>query len=411
MVRMEGHSWIDRLDDDFDEKILTTIGHGLCSTVCKAPFASTSVEKVGGDPGQLCIKQVDVDVQNAPHNIEHEIALLQRLRHDHLVLMLASFTSEPDHFTTIYHIAMPLYPYTLPELLNQEWMCPGVTDFSIQSKNSRWTRILGAHSFSSFVHYFALQLAGAMAYLHQERVAHRDIKPANILFDTSGHLKLIDLGVAWEDGVQEAPPFVSKEKQSRSDCAQISDVGTGAFRAPELLFAPQHGYDAYKVDVWSWGAVMASFFTDLIEVENEECLGRPNFASWERELFPDRLSEECLEHWLPRTYKRSTLFDSSRGDIALACDLFKVLGLPSDEACWPEAAFFKPPLDQFPFVHQSAKEPLFGRLPHWHALAQDTSAPAQRLYVFVKEWLPRILSLSASQRPTAADLYASLANS
>jgi len=404
-------SWIDRLDEDFDEKYVTTIGHGLCSIVCKAPFASTSVEEAGGEPGQLCIKQVDVDVQNAPHNIEHEIALLQRLRHNHLVLMLASFASEPDHFTTIYNIAMPLYPYSLPELLNQPWMYPSTNDFSTQAQCSRWVHILGNHSFSSFVHKFALQLADAVAYLHEERVAHRDIKPANILFDSSGHLKLIDLGVAWEDGMHETSPFNTKEKLSRSNCAQISEVGTGAFRAPELLFAPQHGYDAYKADVWSWGTVLASFFTSLNEVQNEESMGRANFTSWERELFPECPDEASLKHWQSRTYERSTLFDSSRGDIALACDLFKVLGLPSDETCWPEAVFFQPPLALFPFVHQPAKEPLLGRLPHLHTLVQDTSVSAQRLYAFVDQWLPRLLSLSASQRPSAAELYASLASS
>lgn len=400
-------SWIDRLDDDADGKYLTTIGHGLCSIVSKAPFTSAIVEEAGGELGTICIKQVDVDVQNAPHNIEHEIALLQRLRHDHLVLMLAAFTSEPDHFTTIFHMAMPLYPFTLSELLNQTWMCPSPTGISVPSDSS-WARILGSHTFTSFVHSFATQLADAIAYLHRERVAHRDIKPSNILFDTHGVLKLIDLGVAWEDGMCETAPFGQTKVQGQPSCAMISDVGTGAFRAPELLFAPQHGYDAYKADIWSWGMVLSSFFTSLVEVAEEESHGRPNFTSWERELFPECPSEASLQHWRPRQYERSTLFDSSSGDIALACDLFKVLGLPSDETCWPEAVFFQPPLAQFPFVHQPAKESLFDRLPHWHTLALDHSASAQRLHAFVAEWLPRLLSLSASQRPTAAELFSCL---
>lgn len=349
-------------------------------------------------------------MQNAPHNVQHEIALLQRLRHDHLVLMLASFTTEPDHFTTVHHIAMPLYPYSLPDLLNQAWMSPTTFNLSAQSGDSRWAPVLSDHSFSSYVHSVARQLADAMSYLHQEHVAHRDIKPANIMFDNRGLLKLIDLGVAWEEGMKETPSFHQTEQQVRTTCAQISEVGTGAFRAPELLFAPQHGYDAYKADVWSWGTVMASFFTSLNEVETEECLGRSNFTSWERELFPERPSEASLELWRPRTYERSTLFDSSRGDIALACDVFKVLSLPSDVACWPEAAFFQPPLAQFPFVHQPAKESLFERLPNWHALTNDASAPAKRMSGFVKEWLPRVLSLSASQRPTAAELYTALSS-
>lgn len=59
------------------------------------------MEREGGVPNFVCIKQVDVDVQSAPHNVQREVALLQRTRHMNLALLLAVFTDSPDHFTTL----------------------------------------------------------------------------------------------------------------------------------------------------------------------------------------------------------------------------------------------------------------------------------------------------------------------
>ena len=91
------------------------MGHGLCSAIYKARSSLQAVIREGGVPGYACLKQVDVDVQNAPHDIQREIALLQRTRHANLSVLLAAFTDTPDPFTTIYNLVMPLYPIQLTE--------------------------------------------------------------------------------------------------------------------------------------------------------------------------------------------------------------------------------------------------------------------------------------------------------
>lgn len=40
------------------------------------------------------------------------------------------------------------------------------------------------------------QLADAVAYLHQNLITHRDLKCANVLVDVSGHLRVLDFGIA-----------------------------------------------------------------------------------------------------------------------------------------------------------------------------------------------------------------------
>jgi len=385
--------------------MLLPVGHGLCSSVYKAPMHGARImEREGGVPNFVCIKQVDVDVQSAPHNVQREVALLQRTRHMNLALLLAVFTDSPDHFTTIYNVVMPLYPIHLPDILNSTCARPSSLSMAeLAEQDEPWLHVLGFQTYSSFVLSSLRQLVEAVAHLHHEQIAHRDLKPSNIMFGIDGTLKLIDLGVAWEVGMHETPPFGRRPSEGSTDCAIISDVGSGAFRAPELLFAPKNGYNAFQADMWSLGTVLAGFFTSLDE-EPVQSLGA-DFLPWERELFPDRPTHPELSRLRPRAYHRATLFDSSSGDITLACDIFKVLGLPRDESDWPEAAHFQPPLHDFPFMHGPAKESLLDRLPTWAQLSEvDTSQASQFLKTFLPYWLPRLLELSAARRPSIDDL-------
>ena len=369
------------------------MGHGLCSAVYKARSTLQAVIQEGGVPGYACLKQVDVDVQNAPHDIQREIALLQRTRHANLSVLLAAFTDTPDPFTTIYNLVMPLYPIQLTDVLNSPHFQPANCSLSdVTNEDIPWIRLLGSHTFASLVSTCFQQLMQAIAYLHREGIAHRDIKPSNVLFSTDGMLKLIDLGVAWEVNMREIPPYGFHTSDGCSDRAYISDVGSGAFRAPELLFAPKNGYDAFKADIWSLGTVMAGFFTVLLEEETPSM----DYMPWECELFPSRPMRPQS-----RIYHRSTLFDSSSGDITLACDIFKVCGLPSSVSDWPEAEHFQPPLGEFPFMHGAPRESLHERLPNWAQLSiSDTSPAAQTLQVFVQKIFPTMMQLSASKRPS-----------
>lgn len=86
-----------------------------------------------------------------------------------------------------------------------------------------------------------------LAYLHSEHRIHRDIKSDNILFNSSGQIKLADLGFT---------VTLTKEQPLRN-----SIVGTCYWMAPEVL-TEADSYDM-KADVWSIGIVLIELFEGL----------------------------------------------------------------------------------------------------------------------------------------------------
>jgi len=91
--------------------------------------------------------------------------------------------------------------------------------------------------------YF-LQVAGAIAHMHEQRMMHRDIKPANIFISATNVLKLGDLGLG--------------RVFSNDSVEAFSKVGTPLYMSPEVLHG--QGYD-FKSDVWSLGCLLYEFAT------------------------------------------------------------------------------------------------------------------------------------------------------
>ena len=92
----------------------------------------------------------------------------------------------------------------------------------------------------------AAQLAEGLASLHGHvpPVIHRDLKPDNVLFDSSGAVKICDLGLS---------------RTVDMACTMTGAIGTPVFLAPEQLSYQR--YDQAS-DVWSAGCVLACLAND-----------------------------------------------------------------------------------------------------------------------------------------------------
>jgi serine/threonine protein kinase len=228
---------------------------GLVSTIYKA---------WNGTGKTVALKITTPSVVTPPHDPEKEARVLRSASNSSIIPLLESFQESGGRLILVF----PFMPYDLDHLLRQ--------------------RILTLDQVRSHLK----DLFTALAYVHVQEIIHRDVKPSNILLASpSGPAYLSDFGIAW----------VPRDKGSEPSDRKITDVGTTAYRPPELLF----GNTKYNssLDLWAAGCVVA----EAIRLDNKSLfssgpvgselaliqsifstLGTPNLEVW-----PVGVSDHC----------------------------------------------------------------------------------------------------------------------
>jgi serine/threonine protein kinase len=118
---------------------------------------------------------------------------------------------------------------------------------------------------------YACEVFSALSYLHSKQIAYRDLKPENILLTKTGHIKLVDFGLA-------------KIVVDRT----FTLCGTPQYLAPEVISAEGHDM---QCDWWALGVLIFEMLTGMT----------PYQADSPSELFQQILTVEVrFESGFPR---------------------------------------------------------------------------------------------------------------
>ncbi|KAI0271720.1 kinase-like domain-containing protein [Gloeopeniophorella convolvens] len=168
----------------------------------------------------------------------------------------------------------------------------------LRSEIDRWGVLPPAYA-----RYLAAELLLALEELHSRGMIHRDIKPDNILFDSAGHLRLADFGMARVFSADELAGQAEVKHFPSAYADEDAEVpfgytnracGTLDFCAPEILTDSPY---TYAPDFWAMGVVVFVMLT-----------GRPPFTALSEEQIISRVLFEPLK------FKKSDGIDAAATD-------------------------------------------------------------------------------------------------
>ncbi|KAJ8898729.1 hypothetical protein K2173_004904 [Erythroxylum novogranatense] len=218
----------------YENVVRATGGFNIQNCIGSGGFGATYKAEIV--PGVVvAVKRLSIGRFQGVQQFAAEIRTLGRVQHPSLVKLIGYHISESEMFL--------IYNYL-----------PGGNLERFIEERSRtsveW----------SMLHKIALDIARALAYLHDEcvpRVLHRDIKPSNILLDNNFNAYLSDFGLARLLGTSET--------HATTDVA-----GTFGYVAPEYAMTCRV---SDKADVYSYGVVLLELISDKKALD-------PSFSSF-----------------------------------------------------------------------------------------------------------------------------------
>lgn len=96
------------------------------------------------------------------------------------------------------------------------------------------------------VRRYAVQICGAIKYMHSRNVIHRDLKMGNVFLDKDMNAKIGDFGLA---------ALLVTEKELKGASRRTTVCGTPNYIAPEILNKDEKGHD-HRVDIWALGIIL-----------------------------------------------------------------------------------------------------------------------------------------------------------
>ncbi|KAJ8520607.1 hypothetical protein ONZ45_g2583 [Pleurotus djamor] len=161
---------------------------------------------------------------------------------------------------------------------------------------------------SAYASSICIELIGAVAFLHEHKIAHCDLKPANLLLTEAFSLKVIDFDLA---------------VQVKDEDDEISDGrGTRGWVAPEIREKRSHS--PIKSDRWACGCIILYI---LAHFQQDDSIGLSSYAKRLTLESPDK--RPSLSQWLPQLQSTKDVTERPSRQV-VATDMKRSLS-PDDE--------------------------------------------------------------------------------
>jgi serine/threonine protein kinase len=215
-------------------RIESTIASGGLSTIYKA------VQEGLGRVVALKTLQTQIaPTSSFGEQLDREAKILAEIVHPNVVLLLeASRTSSGRPYIVLEWIDGPSLADVLPS--------------TAREKSTR-KKPLGVPEALAI----ACGICSALEHIHERGVVHRDVKPSNVLLSRSGHVKVIDFGIAQRPRTASMSDTLGTEgitASGRIAPEQLKDAfGTPAYMSPEQILGD---FVDGRSDLFSLGVVL-----------------------------------------------------------------------------------------------------------------------------------------------------------
>lgn len=192
--------------------------------------------------------------------IRHEIAILKKLHHPHVVKLI-EVLDDPSK-DSLYMV----FEY-----------CPDGTIIDIRLHHQ--TEPLP----EDVARFYFVQILMGIEYLHENEIVHRDIKPDNILLsDDRKTCKIVDFGV-------------SEMFHKPGDDTMQKSAGSPAFMSPELCTAGHLEYHGKSDDIWSFGVTLYCMVVGRLPFDKDNFYQLYEAIKNEDPEYPGHLSDDLKD--------------------------------------------------------------------------------------------------------------------